>query len=180
MTKHYQIEIISKQLFFKVTYRNKKFRRFEHLRGELDQKLMDAIGQTIPVNEDDFADFNKKWIGKVNYQIEVKKVKKESLYSQFLNEWFTFFKQQNGFKPKFTGTDGKALKQIIAYFEELTGSEDDALTSWQLLLNNWEYLSEFHRKQVDIKYINSKLNVLITEIKQQIGTSSNVGQQFEV
>ncbi|MBS9774996.1 MAG: hypothetical protein KGV59_07585 [Tenacibaculum sp.] len=180
MTHHYTIEIISKKLFFKATYRNNKFRKLEHLRGELDQEIMDAIGQTIPVNEDDIGDFNKKWFKRVNYQIEVKQAKSESLYKRFLDEWFNFYQQMNGIKPKFTGTDGKALNQIIGYFKQLTDTEDEALTGWQLILDNWEYLSDFHKKQVDIKYINSKLNVIITEIKQQIGTTGDVGQQFEV
>lgn len=172
MTHHYIIEIISTKTILKATYRNRKFRKLEHLRGKLDRKIMDALGKVIPITETEFSDFNKKWLNKVNYQIEVKGP--QSLYTQFKEVWTTFFKKEhNGNTPKHGGAETNALKQIVSYFKSQTITEDEALENWRILLDNWEYLSEFHKKQVDLKYINSKLNVIIRELQTKNATTAD-------
>lgn len=169
MTHHYNIEIISTKTTLKATYRNGKFRKLEHLRGKLDREIMDALGKVIPVTEAAFSHFNKKWLNKVNYEIEVKNTK--SLYSQFLQEWFKFYEDLTDLKPKFTGADGNALKQIINYLKKQSTNDGEALATWQLILDSWGELNEFHQQNTDLKYINSKLNVIIREIKQKKSTN---------
>ncbi len=169
MTHHYIIEIIKLKIFLKATYRNGKFRKLERLRGKIDRKIMDALGKVIPISEEELPTLTKAYFGKVGYKIDVKK--EQSLFTQFLNEWFYFYEDLTNLKPKFTGADGNALKQIISYFKQQTTTEEEALETWKVLLGNWEYLSAFHRKQIDLKYINSKLNVIIREIKQKNSTN---------
>lgn len=169
MTHHYIIEIIKPELFLKATYRNKKFRKLEHLRGELDRSLMNSIGRAIPINEDELPSFNREFENRVNYQIEVPQ--QQSLYSQFLQEWFKFYEDLTDLKPKFTGADGNALKQIINYLKKQSTNDGEALATWQLILDSWGELNEFHQQNTDLKYINSKLNVIIREIKQKKSTN---------
>jgi hypothetical protein len=98
-----------------------------------------------------------------------------SLFSQFNSAWFAFFrKENNNIDPKFTGADGASLNQIIIYLKRINnGDEAAALANWDLILSNWDELSEFHQKQVDLKYINSKLNVIIREIIQNTGGNTS-------
>lgn len=179
MTHHYTIEIIKVKLFFKATYRNKKFRKIEHLRGKLDRSLMNSIGRVIPVNEDELPSFNKEFEKRVNYKIEVKN---ETIHTQFLNEWVAFYQENNkNLKPKVTGADVNALKSIRIYLRSQAVNDEEALDSWRMILSNWNVLGSFHKKQMDLKYINSKLNVIIREIQQQgVSTSNEVARNFKL
>lgn len=177
MTHHYNIEIVETNTHLKATYRDKKFRKLEHLRGKLDNAMLRQIGRIVPRHEDDFGDFNKAFENKVNYTIITQE---KSLYTKFLDEWLHFYSEYAQLEPKFTGADGKALKQIIGYLQKLHGGNDnEALELWRVILSKWNTLPEFHQNNTDLKYINSKLNIIIHAIKQQnntfaSGTNSSV------
>ena len=172
MTTHHNIELVKTATHLKLTYRDGKFKKLEHLRGVLNAEMMKHIGSVIPPKESDLNEFIKSMVGKAIYTSESKVI---SLYSQFNAQWFTFFrKENNNLEPKFTGADGQALKQIISYLKKINnGDEVAALSNWKLLLYNWNSLSEFHQKQLDLKYINSKLNVIIREIIQKNGGNTS-------
>ena len=164
MTHHYTIEVIKKNLFFKATYRNGKFRKIEHLRGKIDREFMNFLGRIIPVNEEEISTLNEAWFNRVNYTIDVKQEKK-TLNKRFVDAWFNFYEETTTMKPKYTGADGKALAQIMTYLKSMSANEEGAFITWQLILDSWEDLNEFHQSQLDLKYINSKLNVIIREIR---------------
>ena len=109
MTNHYNIHIISSKTDLKVTYRNNKFRKLEHLRGTLNQTMLNSLGKVIPVLETDFEQFMLTYKGRVTYTPE--KTKPKTIYSQFLSEWYAFYKKFVGMTPKFTGADGNALNK---------------------------------------------------------------------
>lgn len=169
MTHHFNIELLQHKITLKVTYRNNKFLRLELVRGKLSNEQLKAIGNIIPPTEDDFAEFNKKYEGRINYEIVTKD---KSLYQKMTDEWFTFYEALNGFKPKFTGIDGKHLNQIIAYFRKQATNDDEVLATWQALLDNWKLLDKFHQDNTDLKYINSRLNVILNAIKQKNETNT--------
>lgn len=174
MTTHYNLHIISVETDLKITYKDGVFKKLEHLKGIFDEAMLKAIGKAIPKHEKDMETFQENFKQYFVYK-PFDETKIVSIFSQFNSSWFAFFrKQNNNLDPKFTGTDGTALKQIIAYLKSINnGDEDAALASWNLLLDNWNSLSEFHQKQTDLKYINSKLNVIIREIIRNNGTSAN-------
>ena len=186
MTTHYNIHIISSKTDLKVTYRDNKFRKLEHLRGTLNQTMMNALGKVIPVKETDFDQFIATYKDRVTYTSE--QTKPKTVYSQFLDEWYAFYNKFVGLAPKFTGADGKALKQIIAYLKILGGTDQEALLLWQLILSKWDTLDKFHQKKTDLKYINSQLNIILINVKginktnEQVftnATESEVGKNFK-
>ncbi|EGV44290.1 hypothetical protein BZARG_759 [Bizionia argentinensis JUB59] len=168
MTNHYNIEVLETQTHLKVTYRDDKFRKLEHLRGKLDDAMLKQLGRIIPRSESSMQSYINHYQSKVSYtKIETKK----SLYTQFLDEWTAFFEQFSGLPPKFTGADGNSLKSIITYLTKLSaGSETEALALWKIILSKWHTVKEFHQQNTDLKYINSKLNIILHEIKQQGNT----------
>lgn len=171
MTTHHNIHLVKSKTDIKVTYRDGKFKKLEHLRGKLDQVMLNVLGRAVPQQEKDLPTFIEGWKGKVVYTTQEKKI--VTIYSQFNSAWFQFFTKENNIPPKFTAADGKALKQIINYLTSINnGDEAAALGNFNLLLNNWHELSEFHQKQIDLKYINSKLNVIIREIVRNTGTGN--------
>lgn len=173
MTTNHNIHLVKSKTDLKLTYRDGKFKKIEHLRGVIDAPMLKYIGLVIPPKESDLETFIKTMEGKAVYTSEVKKP--QTLFSKFNAAWFSFFrKENNNIEPKFTGADGKALNQIISHFKSINnGDEDAALANWNLLLSNWSELSEFHQKQTDLKYINSKLNVIIREIIQNNGGNAS-------
>lgn len=174
MTTHYNIQLVKTQTNLKLTYRDGKFKKLEHMRGILDHNMIKHIGIVIPPKESDLNAFMAAMEDRAIYTNESAN-KVASLFSQFNSAWFAFFRKGNNqIDPKFTGADGIALKQIINYLKSINnGDEAAALSNWNLLLKNWENLSEFHQKQTDLKYINSKLNVIIREIIRNNGTDTS-------
>lgn len=186
MTNHYNIHIISSKTDLKVTYRDNKFRKIEHLRGTLDQTMMNALGKVIPVKETDFANFMISYKHKVIYTML--ETKPKTIYTQFSDEWHSFYNQFTGLPPKFSGADGNALKQIITYLKKLGGTDQEALVLWQLILSKWNTLNKFHQDNTDLKYINSQLNKILQNVKgsnqtnEQVfnnATQSEVGKNFK-
>ncbi|WP_158651257.1 hypothetical protein [Pseudotamlana carrageenivorans] len=167
MTQHYTIEIIDTDTHFKLTYRDNKFKKLEHLRGRFNSATLKQIGRIIPHTESNLKAFETLFKNKVLY---TKVVAEKSLYAKFLSEWYSFFERFTGLPPKFTGMDGKSLKSIITYLTQIGGNETEALALWQVVLSKWNTLKEFHKQNTDLKYINSKLNIILHEIKQQNNT----------
>jgi hypothetical protein len=172
MTTHYTIQLTNYKIDFKATYRDGKFRKLEHLRGRMNQSLMDSLGKVIPQLESELETFIKKFAGRVSYTKEAGGQKTE--FSKFLSAWYQFYrKENNNLDPKHAGAETNALKAIIVYLKKINnGDETAALANWNLLLNSWDSLSEFHQKQMDLKYINSKLNVIIREIIRENGVNT--------
>lgn len=173
MTTHYNIHITSTATDFKVTFRDGKFKKLEHLRGELDQVMLNSLGKIIPRNESDFEAFTKRFEGKVEYNQEQQKEK--SLHVKFKDVWYSFYKKENrGRNPKFNASDGKALNDIIAYLiDESKGDENAALSVFNFILENWHHLPQFFKNNQDLKLINSKLNVIITALQNQHISNEN-------
>ena len=172
MTTHYNIELIIPKVSFKLTYVNGKFKKVEHKKGNLDRVLLDALGKGIPLKESEIGTFNKVWFNRINYTVELKNTQ-QTVLKRCTDAWFDFYKERhNDLSPKYTGADSNALKQIVNYLKSETATDDEVVASWQMLLDNWDSLTEFHRKQIDLKYINSKFNVIIKQINEKNGTSS--------
>ena len=169
MTTHYNLHLVKLQLDFKITYRDGKFRKLEHLRGAYKQETLNVIGRAFPKQESHLEAYKEQYKGKVVFT-DLSAKKEATLYSKFNNEWFAFYrKNHNQINYKFTGADGTAIKQIIKYLIDINkGNEAAALENWKLILSNWSFLPDFYKKQTDLKKINSNFNVIITELTESI------------
>ncbi|MEH6407900.1 MAG: hypothetical protein V7767_11515 [Leeuwenhoekiella sp.] len=163
MTTHYTIFIKKHNLKLKVGYRSGKFWRVERMTGTIPDVTLYYIGMLIPPKESDIPAFREDPTRSVTY---TKIEKKKSIYTQFSDAWFTFYEEFAQIEPKFTGVEGKALKQIIVYLKKVSGSDEAALELWQVILSSWKHLDDFHKKNTDLKYINSSLNKIITNVKR--------------
>jgi len=163
MINHYLIHVEKSNIRLKVSYRGGKFLRLERLSGILTKVQLKSIGHLLPFYEEDITAFGDRWQGKVSYQLMTQN---KSLYSQFTDEWFSFYECLMGVQYRFNGVDGKALKSIIAYLKAITGDEAQALTLWQALLSSWDKLDDFYKNNADLKFINSQINKILNHVKR--------------
>lgn len=164
----YIVTIRSCAVVVKLTYKGGKFSKLEIKKGSLDGEYLKQIGLLIPPLEGLIEEWQGSWGDRVTYRKE--EANPPSLYALFLDEWFAFYHRQFGLSPKFTGADGKALKQIITYLTSNSADEEEALATWLYLLQHWGKLDEFHQRNTDLKYINSQLNKILQNAKR--GNSS--------
>lgn len=172
MTFQLLLNIIKTNTILKLHYKNDRFYKLETVSGKaLSNVQIRSIHLIIPPTKDHILEYTNAMREKVTYeQIENQK----SIYTQFVNEWFSFYADYMEMKPKFTKAEGGSLKQIITYLKSTTGSEQKALELWQALLLNWKQLDEFHQRNTDLKYINSNLNRILNNVKR-INTETNGG-----
>lgn len=85
-------------------------------------------------------------------------------YKVCMDIYFEFYKAFYQIKPKVTGADGKALKQIITYLKTLPGEHPpDYLL--KLIFDNWKKLDPFTQQQTSLTKINHFLNGIIGQLK---------------
>ena len=163
----YTVTIHRTHTLLKFTYKKGELCKIEIKSGGLNSQQYQQLGAILPPREEDIERYQEQWNGSVSYREDVPEPL--SLYGKFLDEWFAFYKHLYGFPPKFTGADGKALKQIISYLQQVS-NDVEALSTWQYLLSNWQKMDAFHQKNTDLKYINSQLNKILQNAKR--GNSS--------
>ena len=164
----YTVTLHRTHTLLKLTYKKGVLSKIEIKSGGLNSQQYQQLGSILPPQEEDIERYQEQWNGIVSYRQDVSEPL--SLYGQFLDEWFYFYKRLYGFSPKFTGADGKALKQIISYLQQVSANDTEALSTWQFLLGNWQKMDEFHQRNTDLKYINSQLNKILQNAKR--GNSS--------
>lgn len=147
---------------------------------ELLKHTLEAYAASIYGNAN--GNIDTTTVGEVGKEGEEEKhptVKKEKpLYSKCVDLYFDFFKRQHdGIPPKFEKKHGEAMKSIITYLTGVVKAkaknqnlsppelEGAVAESFELILNQWDTLSEFTRSHVDLCAMSSQFNRIISEIK---------------
>jgi len=147
----------------KASYDAGKFHKLQ-LSGEIQNKTFKNLGVFVPLNQVDIFDLKRKY-PLVTY-IKIDKAT-STVWQLFTDAYFPFYKERSGgVKPRMD-KEGKYLKLIIAYLTDNFSPNPDR--KWQSLLDNWDNLDEFYRKQIDLKDINNNLAALIRMIDTPSG-----------
>jgi hypothetical protein len=167
-TSKYILSIESKgsNARFLLSYRSGNFFRVERISGKLKHnKQWQNLMLLIPEKESAIAVFSLKFKPKgVLYERPIKEAK-NTLYTHFMDEYFSFYESQCDVKPRINAISGKALKNIITHLQSICADDNEALTTWKVLLSNWDKVEEFYSKQMELRQINSNINILIRQIK---------------
>lgn len=97
---------------------------------------------------------------------------KTSLHNDYVAVWKEFYLKQNNILPRFGAIDGKMIKEIMKYLEKVNDSPEQALATWQAILSNYHRLEDFFRLNTDLKFINSQINKIITQLNHVTGKAS--------
>jgi hypothetical protein len=168
-------EITGRKVSIHATYKAGLLSKMEVKKGRLDEAAYDVVNSWLPLKESQLDNLAETWPA-LKCAI-ISGSKSVNLYTQFVKEWLSFYCNINGIQPKFTGTDGKALKQIEAYLVKVSIDEIEALGTWQLILGQYDKLPEYYRLKPDLPFINSKLNEIITQINKGTANPKSKAKQ---
>lgn len=169
MTRYLHIEILKTGTILKLTYRRDKFIKLE-LTGKLTEMQLRSIGTIIPPKWEMLEKYREQFREHCTY---TPVIKEKSIYQQYVDAWYSFYEKYMKMPPRFNAIDGRHLKQIIAYLKELEGTDEKGLILWKSILSTWEDLDKFHQNNTDLKYINSRLNVILNNVKRATNNDTN-------
>lgn len=145
-----------------ITYVNGVFKQMERKAGTYNDHQWKRISSIIPLKENDIANVK---IPNVELTKFTPIPKGQKIFKRFNEVYFDFHRNRLNIDPKFGATEGKALKEIIKYLTSQSKDEEEALTVWQLIFNNWEHLTPYYQGKIRLVEINSNLVNIIDQIK---------------
>ncbi|MEH0007578.1 MAG: hypothetical protein V6Z82_02515 [Flavobacteriales bacterium] len=168
------VACIVNDIKLKLSYRAGKLFRVEKIRGRLYAEQWQKIGLILPPTEKDIGDFSLRLRGKIKYEYLIQE---KSLYSQFVDSWFSFYEEREGCNPIHRAVEGKSMNSIIRSLTGICGGDEpEALATWQAILATWDKMDAFYRNNADLKFINSQLNKILAHAKrlnQKDGTTAS-------
>lgn len=166
MTNIYLLKIFGKghDAVFKIAYKNGKFQRLERKRGKLNSATnWRNLMNLVPEQENEFKNIpNIHRTATISLEV---KGKAQSLHAKAMAEYFAFYQKQTGIKPRINATEGKALKSILAHLKTIAVHDDDIFDTWVVILTNWHKLEPFYQAKMELKNINSNINLILRQIK---------------
>lgn len=167
LTRKYKITFKKHKTKLVVTYHNNNFKSVEYINGGIHRKLFVNIGYAVPLYEAEIKDKLKEHPDSLFIElIEDKKAKDPSEYKKYSASWFAFYNKEVGCDPRFNGVDGKHLKEIIKYLQELEKDNERAYNLWLVILSHWRQLDKFFSQNKDLPFINSQLNKIIQNVQR--------------
>lgn len=120
-------------------------------------------------------------VNRIDLLIKTKpKKKKNPYFVKCMELWFEFFvKQSNGIRPKVTVAHGKALNELIQYFQENypNTTPDKCL---EAIFNNWNKLDAFWQKSIDLLSLSRNLNTILPTIKNPTNGKPSYKTQHDI
>ena len=147
------------------------------LRLFIEQRIIDANGGEQSC-KDKCTDFLKGNQG-VKKPAKVVEPKTQN-YQTCLDIYFAFIKQRTSVAPKMSGGEGKALKELIAYFELIVIDKEDPQAvpkAFQYLFDNWQKLDPFLQGQLKLMQINSNITNILNQIRNGRATKESAQDQ---
>lgn len=98
---------------------------------------------------------------------------KDHLFKEFMQVYSDFLKKQ-GQVIRVTEADGKGLKLIIKYLQDISLTNGaEPLKMWKYLFDNWIKLDKWQQTQIQLRQINSQLPNFIQTLKQNGKQTNN-------
>ena len=165
MTTQYTLRLHSDKAFadYRLKYKDGRFLSLEHLKGKMNQQQHEKLFMLCPQLEAAILLLELDFKGRVSW--EKLTTESKSLDSALLAEYMSWYETKFGFKPKFAGSEGNALKQIITYLQQLPSTDEEVRNIWNVILTNWNLQTEFYQSQTELRQINSNLNTILKTLK---------------
>jgi len=175
-----KMNIIKGDSVFLIHYKSNKFKKLEHKRGEVSKTQFSQLMRIVPPSPKMIDTYRRYFTGKVNYE-EIVTIS-ESLFKQMIDVYFRWYEIETGISPKIDGVAGKAMNSMIAHLRKQCADDQEVLTVFQQLLDRWCDVPEFYKNQMELRQINSNINILLKELKNGKSDSkskaTNVSDDF--
>ena len=148
-----------------LTYKTSgKFHRLEHQRGKISEKQFKALMQVVPPELQELEQYVKDF-PQVTYEVQKQTSGTKSLFKTLLDKYHLWYQQRTGIAPRIDGVTGASLNKIIAWLRQQSVDDAEVEQSFQLILDNWSNLPDFYQKQIELRQINSNLNIILNHVK---------------
>ena len=157
-----KITLLKSKAVFIATYSAVRFQKLEWKSGKLKDGEFRFVLYAVPMHLEELSFFQKEWKDKVNYElIETTK----SLHTQFLERYHQWYYDRFQIEPIIKPQDAQAVKFIKEALVKLGGTEEEALTVWDMILNNWDKQDTWYVNQTELPQIKRNLNVILKTLK---------------
>lgn len=181
MQTQWRIEVLSdgSNAVFVATYKNGRFAKLEHKSGKLaNQKQHASLMYLVPELEKAIEFLRLEYKDKPVTWSMVEKTEKDALIKRLLATYNEWYHNRNDIMPVINGIQVNALKSIANSLIRMSSSEDEVVSVWQQLLSNWNSLSSFYQSQMELRQINSNINIILRTLKNENKEQNNFRQQF--
>ena len=115
-------------------------------------------------------------IDNVNVKVnDTVNVKDNVIVKEITKRWFNFYENRTNIKPSFDGVQGKSLKSIIKHIEKQQNPGQKTEDTFQFILDRWNVLDDWLQSScLDLKILNSKINVVLDQIKNAKGNKKSI------
>lgn len=103
-------------------------------------------------------------------------LEKDAFFTPALKAWMEFYYSKAGLSYRFTGTDGKALKEIGKHLTSLAADSNEAIEMWKFILKNWHTLDPFYSHKMQLTFVNAQLNTILNLIRNGKQTSNTTAR----
>lgn len=170
---NYILHITASNTKFVISYKNAKFHKLVHKSGKFkEKKHFNHLMVVVPQDENEMDLYKTHFAPKVEYTLQEKQNTK-TLYSTLLDTYFKFYENENQLTPRMNATEGKALKSIITHLKNICIDDLEVIETWKVLLTNWYRLDDFYQQQIELRQINSNINIILRQIKNGNSTTAH-------
>lgn len=178
--KEYILNILreEKTYRFKLFYKNGNFHRLERLSGFLPEKQYNSLMILVPQSECLLEGLAEHYMNRgVVYE---HCFKTKSTHAQFIEAYTQWYYNRFQIEPIIKPQDAQAVKFIKDSLIKLGGSEEEAFTVWEMILNNWDKQETWYVSQTELTQIKRNLNTILKVLKHGRSTEQTVRQARNV
>ena len=171
MKTTYTLSITNKnaKASYLLTYDKGYFKRIEKLSGKVTDAQHKWLMNLAPQLEKAILILETEWNPKGVFWEKQQKNGSNTLFKTMIDCYYSWYKERFNIVPKINGLETKALKDIITHLSRMATTEMEIIETWNAVLSNWDYLTNFHQQQMELRQINQNLNIILRTIKENGG-----------
>jgi len=115
-------------------------------------------------------------------EMEGEKPKEKSVFAICMEIYNNFIVEKIGVKAKIDGTQGSALKKIIAYLKTIDKikTDEDVITAFEFVLVNYDAWDNFYKQQTKLNQINSNFQNILNNIRNGVKKTNKSDREKRV
>lgn len=169
-----KITIISSSATIMATYLSNKLKRIEFATGTLSVPEYHHVTEIIPRHLTELAEFERLYNEKIIYQKVEQKSK--TIFKELMDQYHSWYLKRTGIAPKIDGVSGKHLKQLITHLRKQCMDDNEVIAVFATILNHWKELPDFYQSQMELRQINSNINIILNTLKNGKSDSKSKAQ----